>query len=219
MYPSARVVGADLSSIQPTQVPPNCHFLTADCDEDWKFGLQFDYVHTRAMVAAFKNWDRFFMQAFNNLVSGGYVESQEPTFPVQCMEKDVTAANSPLIRWSDLFIEAASKTGLDATGPHHLGPKFSAAGFVDVNLKMNKWPVGTWAKGGKLALVGQYMYEDLMEWLSSSSLGLFTRVLEWTREEVEAFLDECRAEAARKDRHYYFDAYVVSSLSCFHKLI
>jgi predicted HicB family RNase H-like nuclease len=33
-------------------------------------------------------------------------------------------------------------------------------------------------------------------------------VLKWSREEVEVFLSECRAEAKRKDRHYYGEAYV-----------
>jgi hypothetical protein len=119
------------------------------------------------------------------------------------MDPGVTAKNSPLIRWSELFIEAAGKIGLDATGPSHFTPKLRNAGFVDANLKMCKWPVGKWAKGEKYKLLGRFVYEDLMDWLPSSSLGLFTRILKWTRDEVEVFLSECRAEAKRKDRHFY----------------
>jgi trans-aconitate methyltransferase len=59
-HPSARVLGTDLSPIQPAQVPPNCEFLIDDCEQDWIFHNQFDYIHTRAMVAAVKNWPRFF---------------------------------------------------------------------------------------------------------------------------------------------------------------
>ncbi|KAF1934786.1 S-adenosyl-L-methionine-dependent methyltransferase [Clathrospora elynae] len=201
--PSARVLGTDLSPIQPTQVPPNCEFLIDDCEQDWIFHDQFDYIHTRAMVAAVKDWNRFFDQAYANLKPGGYLECQEITFPIRCMDPGVTAENSALMRWSELFVEAAGKVGLDGTGPRHFTPKLRDAGFVGVNVKTFKWPVGKWAKGAKFKLLGRFVYEDLMDWLPSSSLGLFTRVLKWSREEVEVFLAECRAEAKRKDRHYY----------------
>jgi SAM-dependent methyltransferase len=207
-HPSARVIGTDLSPIQPQQVPPNCEFLIDDCEQEWIFHNRFDYIHTRAMVAAVKNWSRFFEQAYANLKPGGYLECQELVFPIRCMDPGVTTENSPLLRWSSLFIEAAVKIGLDATGPRHFAPKLRDAGFVDVNLKTYKWPVGKWAKGAKFKLLGRFVYEDLLDWLPSSSLRLFTTVLQWSREEVEVFLSECRAEAKRKDRHYYGEAYV-----------
>jgi SAM-dependent methyltransferase len=207
-HPSARVIGTDLSPIQPQQVPPNCEFLIDDCEQEWIFHNRFDYIHTRAMVAAVKNWSRFIEQAYANLKPGGYLECQELVFPIRCMDPGVTTENSPLLRWSSLFIEAAVKIGLDATGPRHFAPKLRDAGFVDVNLKTYKWPVGKWAKGAKFKLLGRFVYEDLLDWLPSSSLRLFTTVLQWSREEVEVFLSECRAEAKRKDRHYYGEAYV-----------
>jgi hypothetical protein len=202
-HPSARVLGVDLSPIQPAQVPPNCEFLIDDCEQDWIYQTQFDYIHTRAMVAAIKNWGRFFEQAHVNLKPGGYIECQELVFPIRCMEPDVTAENSPLVRWSSLFLEAASKIGIDGAGPRTLSPKLRDAGFVDINLKTFKWPIGKWGKGAKFKLLGRFAYEDIMDWLPSSALGLFTRVLGWTRDEVEVFLSECRAELKRKDRHYY----------------
>jgi len=46
------------------RVPPNCSFLIDDCDNDWVFREQFDFIHTRAMVAAIKDWPRLFEQAY-----------------------------------------------------------------------------------------------------------------------------------------------------------
>lgn len=204
-YPSASILGTDLSPIQPANVPPNCEFLIDDCEQDWIFHHKFDFIHTRAMVAAIKDWPRFFNQAYENLKPGCYLECQELTFPIKCMDPSVTSETSPLLRWAELFVEAASKMGIDGTGPRHFAPKLRDAGFVDINQKMYKWPAGKWAKGAKFKLLGRFVYEDLMDWLPSSALGLFTRVLGWKREEVEVFLAECRAEAKRKDRHYYAD--------------
>lgn len=207
-HPSAQVLGTDLSPIQPEEVPPNCEFLIDDCTREWIFQYQFDFIHTRALVAAIKDWDRLLEQANANLKPGGYIECQEMTFPIRCMDPGVTAENSPLMRWSELFLEAAGKTGLDATGPRHLAPKFREAGFVDVHVKTYKWPLGKWAKGAKFKLLGRFVYEDLWDALPSLSLGLFTRVLEWSRPEVEVFLAECRQESRRKDRHYCVEVYV-----------
>lgn len=164
------------------------------------------------MVAAIKDWNRFFTQAYDNLKPGGYLECQELVFPIRCMDPDVTAENSPLMRWSGLFLEAAKKIGIDGAGPRTLTPKLRDAGFVDINVKTYKWPVGKWGKGAKFKLLGRFVYEDLMDWLPSSSLGLFTRILQWSREEVEVFLSECRAEAKRKDRHFYGEVYVLDSI-------
>jgi hypothetical protein len=120
------------------------------------------------------------------------------------MDTSLTPETSPFLRWCSLFIEAAAKTGLDATAPTKFSSKLRAAGFVDIRRKTLKWPVGQWAKGAKNKLLGYYIYEDYNDFLPSSALGLFTRVLKWTREEVELFLAEVRRETReQKERHFY----------------
>ncbi|KAF2690629.1 S-adenosyl-L-methionine-dependent methyltransferase [Lentithecium fluviatile CBS 122367] len=208
-HPSATVIGTDLSPIQPTSVPPNCSFLIDDADQEWLFHNKFDFIHLRAMVAAIKDWDRLFEQAYtqhSNLKPGGYLECQEPTFPAFCIDPSLTPETSPILRWGSLFIEAAAKTGLDATAPRDFSSKLRAAGFVDIQRKNFKWPLGKWAKGAKNKLLGYYVFEDFMDFLPGGTLGLFTRVLKWTREEVELFLAECRREIREeKGRHFYFN--------------
>lgn len=78
-----------------------------------------------------------------------------------------------------------------------------AAGFVDVHAKHYKWPIGTWPKGEKYKLLGRFAKEDLLDWLPSSALALFTRVLKWTREEVEVFLASVRNELKERKHMFY----------------
>lgn len=50
--PEVRVVGTDLSLIQPPpdKVPPTCRFVREDSEEDeWVHEVEFDYIHMRAM--------------------------------------------------------------------------------------------------------------------------------------------------------------------------
>lgn len=63
-YPSANVLGIDLSPIQPPEVPPNCSFRVDDVESEWVAHEKYDYIHSRAMVAAVRNWPRLFDQAF-----------------------------------------------------------------------------------------------------------------------------------------------------------
>ncbi|KAF2183321.1 S-adenosyl-L-methionine-dependent methyltransferase [Zopfia rhizophila CBS 207.26] len=203
-HPSAQVLGTDLSPIQPTEVPPNCSFLIDDCEKEWVFHDQFDFIHTRAMVAAIKDWNHFFEQAYANLKLGGYIELQEITFPVMANDLTLTPEQSPLLRWSSLFTEAASTIGIDAASPQKFASSLRSVGFVDIHAKHYKWPVGGWAKGEKMKLLGRFVKEDLMDWLPSSALALFTRVLKWSREEVELFLATCRRELKEeRGRHFY----------------
>jgi trans-aconitate methyltransferase len=78
-YPSAEVIGIDLSPIQPVWVPPNCQFIIDDVETDWPYppSQAFDLVHTRTMMGAIKDWPRLYKQSFDHLKPGGWIEVQE----------------------------------------------------------------------------------------------------------------------------------------------
>jgi hypothetical protein len=54
----------DLSAIQPEFAPKNCSFRVDNAEEDWAADEYFDFIHSRAMLAAIKNWPRYIEQAF-----------------------------------------------------------------------------------------------------------------------------------------------------------
>ena len=59
-YPSATVIGTDLSPIQPEWVPPNCHFEIDDVSLDWTFpSNHFDFIHIRELFGCIPDWDFF----------------------------------------------------------------------------------------------------------------------------------------------------------------
>lgn len=67
MYPSAEVLGVDLSARMPTDVPPNVKFEVDDLEEDWTFSYPFDYIHSRYMAGSIKNWPRLMTQCFQSV--------------------------------------------------------------------------------------------------------------------------------------------------------
>lgn len=63
-HPSATVLGIDLSPIQPNSLPTNCSFRVDNVEADWIPDERYDFIHSRAMLGGFKDWPRFFKQAF-----------------------------------------------------------------------------------------------------------------------------------------------------------
>ena len=64
-FPSASILGIDLSPHQPEWVPPNVKFMVDDAESPWLYPLDhFDYIHTRDLVMAIKNWWPLMQRAF-----------------------------------------------------------------------------------------------------------------------------------------------------------
>jgi SAM-dependent methyltransferase len=63
-YPSAEVIGFDLSPIQPTWVAPNVRFEVNDaCEAEWGYTTNsFDFVHARAMYGSIADWPEFYQK-------------------------------------------------------------------------------------------------------------------------------------------------------------
>lgn len=67
-FPNAQVTGTDLSPIQPTLVPPNCHFQVDEAGSDWTFlPDSFDLIHIRVLVGAITSWPRLYAQCLRAL--------------------------------------------------------------------------------------------------------------------------------------------------------
>ena len=65
MFPSADVVGTDLSPIQPEWLPPNLRFEIDDAESSWTWKPEsFDYIHNRNFVCAIRDWPRLIQQTF-----------------------------------------------------------------------------------------------------------------------------------------------------------
>lgn len=64
LFPSANVMGIDLSPIQPDWVPANVHFVVDDAESEWIYPPDhFDYIHTRHTVMAIKDWPKLYRRA------------------------------------------------------------------------------------------------------------------------------------------------------------
>lgn len=132
VFPSAQVIGTDLSPIQPSWVPPNCKFYVDDVEGQWTFGHEFDFIHGRAMCGSIAEWNGLFQQAFDNLRPGGWLEMQE--FEMEVYSDDGTLERAEYIpNWLNMVNEASTRFGKSFNDASRLKPAMVDAGFADVH--------------------------------------------------------------------------------------
>ncbi|KAG0635876.1 S-adenosyl-L-methionine-dependent methyltransferase [Tuber brumale] len=207
-YPQARVIGTDLSPIQPSLVPPNLHFEVDDIEETWEFADNtFSYIHIRQLAGFIKDWARLYEQALRCLKPGGYFEIQDFADPFCCDDGSLPEDNI-LRKWPEYWIQAARVAGYTVPGRGHV-KAMGASGFEAVDSKRVKIPCGPWPKDKAAKELGIYFLQHGIEGGESLSMGMFTRYLGWTKEQVDGFLDEALRELKNPKYHTYGSYYCV----------
>ncbi|KAJ6258203.1 hypothetical protein Dda_7122 [Drechslerella dactyloides] len=155
-YPSAHIIGNDISPIQPGWVPPNVSFEVDDVEKEWAYGENtFDLIYSRYMLGAIADWPKLVHQAYNTLKPGGYLEILEPDSHLLCDNGSLTS-DAPLLAWNKLFIDAAGKIGRSVVEAPCYKNYLREAGFVDVHEEVFKLPNSPWMKDKLLKEVGGY---------------------------------------------------------------
>jgi hypothetical protein len=160
-FPSASVVGVDLSPIQPSWVPPNLKFLVDDIEDEWMHGDDFDFVHMRCISPWLKDEVKVLRQAYEytsqnspltiilterrHMKPGAWIEIQELDARANCDDFSLPE-DAPLAKFFDTATEAVAHFGMRFRAGENLREPLEKAGFVNVTCKVLKVPIGTWAK-------------------------------------------------------------------------
>ncbi|BCS17505.1 class I SAM-dependent methyltransferase [Aspergillus puulaauensis] len=208
LFPSATVVGTDLSPIQPSWVPPNVQFEVDDCCDEWLYGKDaFDFIHIRGLYGCVSDWDRFYQQALNALKPGAWIEQAEQG--VVPKSDDGTTDGTALQEWGDVSVKAGDEFGKTLCALDTSRDGMIKAGFVDVVERRFKVPIGGWASDKRLKQLGLYNRLQWEEGVEGWCMFLLTAVLGWSREEVELYLSRTRKALRNPKIHGYQEFTVV----------
>ncbi|KAG4433674.1 hypothetical protein IFR05_010842 [Cadophora sp. M221] len=204
LYPSANILGVDLSPIQPDWVPPNVRFMVDDVESPWlKPPNYYDYIHSRHAVMAIRDWPLLMKRALEHLKPGGWMEMQEIHHHPYCHD-DSMPPNHPVSQYWSLIHDGLGNLGINFNATLLLENMMREAGFVNVSTRIFHVPIGLWPKNKVLKMVGLYWRTILMDGLQPIALGPMTRGLKWSKEQVEVWLIEVRKA--------YMDAWVHSHM-------
>ncbi|KAH7240542.1 S-adenosyl-L-methionine-dependent methyltransferase [Fusarium solani] len=192
-FPSCKVVGTDISPIQPDFVPPNLVFEIEDCTQEWTFPPNsFDYPHSQ-----------LFKQAYIALKPGGYLESFEASPRIESDDGTVLP-DSAMAQWGEIFIRAAEKVGRSFTVIENETQKIAmnAAGFQDIQEWNFKCPLNRWPQDALLKEIGGFaQYSSTQD--SEGFLTLMADMAGWGEEEFHVFIARFRREIRDLKNHPY----------------
>ncbi|KAJ0330244.1 hypothetical protein COL5a_003303 [Colletotrichum fioriniae] len=168
-----------------------------------------------------------------NIAPGGYLELLENQ--VDPVSDDGTLPKeSSIHKYINLIRSGSKKMGRLFVDVSTLESLLVKAGFVDVELRIFKWPMNGWPKDEKyeqfndtflrLSLkppfhwvtkhvsykkLGLWCHENFFGALEAVCMALLTRVHGWTRDEVDIFLIDVRRDLKNRSYHAYFPIYSV----------
>lgn len=185
-YPGATVIGVDLSPTQEKSVPPNCQFEVDDIEEPWTFQRPFDYIHSRWLAGAIRDWPRLVQQCYDHVAPGGWVEFKDWDYRARMPNGSLDLPDNHVKQWHDLMGELAEKSGATAKPVVGLKDLVIAKGFVNVRETVFQTPVGDWPKDPALKEIGRFNRLGIEEGLDAISLRLLTQLAGWSVLEAQA---------------------------------
>ncbi|GME33718.1 methyltransferase domain-containing protein [Neofusicoccum parvum] len=209
LYPSANVLGIDLSPIQTEWVPANLKFMVDDAEDEWLHPRDhFDYIHTRHTVQGFRNWPKLMQRALRHLKPGGWMECQEIDHMPTCHDNTLAPDDAMLQYWQ-MVTDGLQNVGVPFRSAPHLKKYMEEAGFVNVTERIFYTPIGPWPKNRHLREVGLYWRAVLMEGLEAIALGPMTRGLGWNKEEIAVYLARVRKAYLDPATHSFMPFYII----------
>ncbi|TVY50320.1 Secondary metabolism regulator LAE1 [Lachnellula cervina] len=157
-FPGAIVIGTDLSPIQPDFVPPNVKFYVDDFEQVWDYPEvgKLDFIHWRSLSGSTGDWSKLYGQAFNNLKPGAFLEVHEYDANVYS-DVDPNFEKAPWTRsWCDTLEASSTAFGKTLNVGRFHKQWMEEAGFVDIEEKVVKCPIGPWTKDPSLKELGRF---------------------------------------------------------------
>ncbi|KAJ5586433.1 hypothetical protein N7450_006220 [Penicillium hetheringtonii] len=208
-YPSAHVIGNDISPIQPNWVAPNIEFIVEDFEGEWPYEENhFDFIHARCLAGCVADWPAFIRQIYDHVKPGGYFESHESA--VWALSDDGSLKpDSALMEWQQALNYAGSQSGRELNIYHKLKGWMIDAGFEDVHLSVYALPFSPWPRDPHLKDLGRYQAVQLQQAIDSYSLRLYTQVLGWSPEVAQIHNAVVKQELRDKRLHAYVQTVAV----------
>ncbi|KAH6984357.1 S-adenosyl-L-methionine-dependent methyltransferase [Ilyonectria sp. MPI-CAGE-AT-0026] len=211
LYPEAQVLGIDLSPIQPSWVPPNVRFVVDDAEAEWLHPPEtFDYIHIRHMTSSIRDWPKLVSQAYRVLKPGGWIELQELRFVLECDDGTVQDDNE-VLNFLNNIKKGLAAFNVDLLGMRKNKQNVEEAGFVNVEEKVLKVPLGVWPRDPRMKTIGLYNRSVIYDGLHGIAMGPLTRGLKWTPEEVELYLVGVRKTLMTSNQHGYIPFHIVTA--------
>ena len=138
---------------------------------------------------------------------GAWIELQEMHHKAHC-DDETMPDDYPVTQWLEYVRQGLAVLGPDLLGARKHAQYLQEAGFVNIEERVFKIPIGKWRKNKTLKLVGLYGMMMIYDGLEGNSLGPFTRGLGWSLERVQVVLIGVRKALMDSSVHSYLPFHI-----------
>ena len=129
---------------------------------------------------------------------------QETEAPIANDDGTMTPDDA-VYKWTHLLLEASKRIGQSLDNPTKYAEWMREAGFVNVQHIIFKWPTNPWPQDKKHKMLGLWVLANALDGLEGFTMAMFTRVVGWQPEEVQALLVDLRNDFKNKNIHNYYN--------------
>jgi SAM-dependent methyltransferase len=218
-HPTSRVIGTDLTLIQPDKSKdvPNVEFIREDIEDDWIFKEPFDFVHMRLMFSSLYSHKDVLKKIYENLKPGGWFEYQDLMFNID--SDDNSHRGTAIHKWGYLALAGGAAKGRDMEVPRKYKDYLTETGFVDVVEKRFKVYGNTWPENEIDKKIGQIGEYNGIEVVQNASPRLLQQGLGMPEAEAQELVTQTVKDIRNTDIHFYWPAYVFKSFGLSYCLI
>ncbi|KAJ4246828.1 hypothetical protein NW762_013380 [Fusarium torreyae] len=111
--------------------------------------------------------------------------------------------------WMNAIVEGSVKFGKPLNNAPGWKQEMKEAGFVDVEEKVLKIPIGSWPKDPTLKEIGQVQSIQEAKLIASYTPGIFSRYLHWKEAEIQVLMAQVKKDLSNPDVHLYVPVHFI----------
>ena len=197
------MIGVDIAAVQPSWVPPNCHFEILDVESDWEFRKNsFDLIHAREFLFAIRDWPALIAQAYDHLRPGGYFELSVTVAEINSDDGTIPP-DSQYAKLGTYFFKIHEAMGLDGYASNHWKQQLLDRGFDDVHEQVFKIPMNRWPKDKRLKTIGALEVQNFFTYAQAGYERGAVGLLGMDPNELQVMLMQTRKEILDRNMHSY----------------
>ncbi|KAF4449346.1 hypothetical protein F53441_7324 [Fusarium austroafricanum] len=209
-FPDAQVFGTDISPIQPTFIPRNLQFYIDDFTKESTFPHDsMDFIHMRFLGGSVSDWRQLYEDAFLVTRPGGWIEAHEYD-PKLHSQNGPIEHGSTIDEWGNIFQAGCEWLGTSFIPlPSDVQTKrLEAAGFVDVQSRTIRVPIGLWPKEKDLKNIG-FCAKLGISLDIQGRIGFLANVCGWKNEDIMDYCAKFEQELSSTMAQLYYYQQVV----------
>ncbi|KAI4157804.1 MAG: hypothetical protein LQ342_007999 [Letrouitia transgressa] len=208
-YPLAHITAIDLTP-PARESPHNVTFLKADAEQDWTFAQQpFSFIHGRMLTSGIHDWPALLSRCWNHLRPGGWLELLDICHPFRAEESAADNSSSSLIRWGFQAEKCWAMNGLNYRASMEHLERLRELGFVEVEERTLKWPLGEWADTERERKVGSLMLRNFCSFLDMAGEAILRQDHTTSEDEAQRLVRDAKRDltANWRTKRFYLNMY------------